>query len=91
MLSVARGDTVVFVVALGEPHDVAFDTSAMSATAKQKLNAKIHEPIAPFAGPLLVHRGDRFVMDTGDLPPGEYPFYCLPHLALQMKGVVTIK
>jgi plastocyanin len=90
-MAVTRGDTVLFVVTSGEPHDVAFDTSTMTATMKRTLNGKIHDPIAPFAGPLLVHRGDRFVMDTRDLPLGEYPFYCLPHFVLQMKGVVTIK
>lgn len=90
-LTVPRGDTVVFTVVSGAPHNVAFDTTALAAAAKRALRPLVRDPIAPFAGALLTKQGDRVVLPTASLPPGEYPFFCLPHAALAMKGVLTVR
>ena len=36
----------------------------------------------PFTGPKTV---------TLDLEPGKYKFYCIPHMAMGMKGTITVQ
>lgn len=90
-LRVDAGDTVVFVVASGEPHNVAFDTTSLSAAQKHALRPALHDEMLPFAGPLLVHSGDRYTLNTAGLPAGTYPFYCMTHVALHMRGTLVVR
>jgi len=90
-LEIARGDTVVFEVASGQPHDVAFDTTGVASTAVRQLSMRLHDQIAPLAGPLLVKPGERYAVAFDGIAPGRYLFYCLPHQALQMKGEVVVR
>jgi len=34
--------------------------------------------------------GDSFLLSLGGLKPGKYEFNCTPHLAMNMKGTLTI-
>jgi plastocyanin len=52
---------------------------------------RVHDQIAPLAGPLLVKPGERYGVSFDGIAPGRYAFYCLPHQALQMKGWVVVK
>lgn len=90
-LSVPRGDTVVFRVVSGAPHNVSFDTTSLAAPARRALAPLVRDPIAPFAGALLVKAGERFVLPTASLPAGAYPFFCLPHASLEMNGVLSVQ
>jgi plastocyanin len=90
-LDIASGDTLVFEVGSGQPHDVAFDTTRLAPVAVRQLSMRMHDQIAPLAGPLLVKPGERYVVGFDGIAPGRYPFYCLPHQALQMKGWVIVK
>lgn len=91
IVDIATGDTVVFEVASGQPHNVAFDTTAMPVAVARQLSARMHDQIAPFAGPLLVRPGERYAVVFDGAPPGRYPFFCLPHQALHMKGEVIVR
>ena len=90
-LEIASGDTVIFQVASGQPHDVAFDTVGLAPATVRQLSMHVHHQIAPFAGPLLVKPGERYVVAFDGIVPGRYPFYCLPHQAVQMKGEVIVR
>jgi plastocyanin len=75
-LEIAIGDTLVFEVASGQPHDVAFDTAAIAPVTARQLSSRLHDQIAPLAGPLLVKPGERYVVVFDGIPPGRYAFYC---------------
>ena len=90
-VEIASGDSVVFVVVSGQPHNVSFDSTGLAAPVRAKLQAAIHDPILPMAGPLLLKDGDRYVVSFAGIPAGRYPFFCLPHMALHMQGVVVVR
>lgn len=90
-LTIASGDSVIFQVASGQPHSIAFDTTAMAPATARVLSARMREQIAPLSGPLLLKTADRYGISFAGVPAGRYPFFCLPHLALQMKGEVTVQ
>ena len=90
-IEIGAGDTLVFEVASGQPHDVAFDTTTMAPATTRQLSARLHDQIAPLAGPLLMKPGERYVVAFDGIAPGRYGFYCLPHQALQMKGEVVVR
>jgi plastocyanin len=90
-LEIASGDTVVFEVVSGQPHDVAFDTTAIAPAVVRQLSVRLRDQIAPLAGPLLVQPGERYAVAFDGIGAGRYPFYCLPHQALRMKGEVVVR
>lgn len=90
-VEIAPGDSVVFVVVSGQPHNVAFDTTGLAAPVRDKLRAAIHDPMLPMAGPLLLKEGERYAVSFAGIPAGRYPFYCLPHMALHMQGAVVVR
>jgi len=40
---------------------------------------------------IAISVGDSVVFEVADVPPGRYPFYCVPHLALHMRGEVIVR
>ena len=90
-VQIASGDSVAFVVVSGEPHNVAFDTTALDPEVRDKLRAAIHDAMLPMAGPLLLKAGDRYAISFAGIPAGRYTFYCMPHMALHMQGAVVVR
>ena len=90
-IHIAAGDTVVFVLVSGAPHNVAFETTALSPVATRRLRAAVHDTILPFAGPLLMKDNERYAVSFAGMPTGRYPFYCMPHMGLQMRGTVVVE
>lgn len=89
-LRIKQGDVVRFINISGGPHNVAFDSTGMPDAAKAKLEATMKEQLAPLAGPLIVNEKQSYDV-AFDVPPGKYSFYCMPHTALGMKGIVTVE
>jgi plastocyanin len=46
---------------------------------------------SPLTGPLLINANDTYTVSFAGTKPGAYHFYCTPHLALGMKGVITVQ
>jgi len=90
-LEIASGDTLIFEVVSGQPHDVAFDTVGVAPMSVRQLSMHLQDQIAPLAGPLLAKSGERYMVTFDGVAPGRYAFYCLPHQALQMKGEVVVR
>jgi plastocyanin len=42
-------------------------------------------------GPLLLQPNETYTISFANVPPGTYAFHCFPHLALGMKGTITVQ
>lgn len=90
--TVKQGDGVKFVVVSGGPHNVAFDPSTIPAAIRAQLDANMGtDKMSEFTGNLKMNPGDSFTMSFAKIQPGQIPFHCVPHLALGMKGVITVE
>jgi plastocyanin len=90
-ITIASGESVVFEVASGAPHSVAFDTAAVSPHVARVLSTQMQHTTGLLSGPLLLQSKERYVVSFAGVPAGTYPFVCLPHFALQMKGTVIVR
>jgi plastocyanin len=88
-ITIRQGDTVRFVLGNGGPHNVAFRETKGEAAAK--LRARMSDQIADLASPLLIVPGETYVIVFGDVPPGKYPYWCIPHLAMGQMGSITVR
>jgi plastocyanin len=90
-LTIKSGDEVRFINASGGPHNVAFDPAKVGDPAAAKLTAAMKNQIAPLAGPLMTAENENYVVSFAGVPAGKYEFFCMPHAALAMKGVITVE
>jgi plastocyanin len=86
------GDGIKFVVeGGGGPHNVAFNAAAIPADSKAQLDANFGtDRMAELSSGLKMNPGDAFLLSLGGLKAGKYEFNCTPHLAMNMKGTLTI-
>jgi plastocyanin len=90
-LTIKSGDVVTFHNKSGGPHNVSFWADSIPAGAADKLKAAMPDQMAPLEGPLLTEPDAAYKVSFADAPTGDYKFYCLPHLALGMKGKITVQ
>lgn len=90
-LTIKAGDGVKFVMVSGGTHNVAFDPANVPANAKAQLTANMTGQISELSGPMLMTPNEEYVLSFGNIPPGKYEFHCTPHLAMGMKGTVTVQ
>ncbi len=90
-LTIKAGDAVKFTVVSGQPHNVAFDPADVPADSKAQLDANMDAKISELSSPMLLNPNDSYVISFGGVKPGAYGFHCTPHLAMGMKGVVTVQ
>lgn len=93
VITAKAGDALKFVVVgPGGPHNVAFDPAAIPAGAEAQLDANFGpDKMGTLMGPLKTAPGESFTLSLGGLPAGKYDFNCTPHLAMGMKGTLTIE
>ena len=85
------GDSLRFVLTSGGPHNVQFVADSLAAPMRVLLEqAMPGDKIGPLSGPLLISTGETYAFKVPDLPPGRYPFVCLPHVTSNMRGVLII-
>ena len=89
--TVKAGDAVKFVTVSGAPHNVAFDAAAIPAAGKDQLNANIPNPAGELSSQMLLNANDSVVISFAGVAPGAYNYHCTPHLAMNMKGVITVQ
>ncbi len=89
--SVKVGDGARFTNVSGGPHDVTFWADSIPAGAAAQLSANMPNTMAPVTGPLLTTPNQTYVVSFAGLKPGVYHYYCTPHLALGMRGVITVQ
>jgi len=90
-LTIKSGDAVKFVMVSGGPHNVAFDPTTVPADSKAQLDANMSTKMSELSSPLLLNPNEAYTISFGGIKPGQYPFHCTPHLAMNMKGVITVQ
>jgi len=90
-LTIKSGDAVKFVMVTGGPHNVSFDPATTPADSKAQLDANMDNKISELSSPMLMNPNESYTISFGGVKPGTYPFHCTPHLAMGMKGVITVQ
>jgi plastocyanin len=47
--------------------------------------------LGPLQGPMMTQANQTYRVSFAGAPVGTYDYFCLPHKALNMKGVVTVQ
>jgi plastocyanin len=89
---VARaGDTLRFINQTGGPHNIQFFADSIAEEARVLLErAMPGAKIAPLSSPLLITENTAYEIAVPALPPGRYPFVCLPHFGSRMLGALEV-
>jgi plastocyanin len=91
-VTVKQGDGIKFVVVTGGPHNVAFDPATIPADVKGQLDANMGtDKMGELSSNMKMNAGDAVTVSFANIKPGQYPYHCVPHLALNMKGVITVQ
>ena len=90
-LSIKAGDVVNFHNKSGGPHNVSFWADSIPAGGADVLKGAMPDQMAPLEGPLLTEQDAVYKVSFASAPAGDYKFYCLPHLALGMKGKISVQ
>lgn len=90
-LTIKAGDGVKYVLVSGGPHNVAFDAATLAAPAKAALTANMPEQAGELSGKMLLNANETYTISFANVPAGTYEFHCTPHLAMNMKGKVTVQ
>jgi plastocyanin len=85
------GDGIKFVNVTGGPHNVTFFADSIPSAAAAQLGANMPNTTSPLTGPLLVTPNQDYTVSFAGTTAGTYKFYCTPHMALGMKGTVTVQ
>jgi plastocyanin len=88
-LTAGPNDVIRFHNKSGGPHNVSFWADSIPSGAASHL--VLPDPMAPLASKLVVTPDEVLEVKLNDAPKGDYKFYCTPHLALGMKGKLTVK
>ena len=89
-ITVKAGDGIKFINVSGGPHNVAFDAATIPADVKDQLWANMPNSMDG-SSPMFVTPNEEWTLSLGNLKAGKYPFHCTPHLAMNMKGEITIQ
>jgi plastocyanin len=89
--TIKSGDVVEFVNISGGPHNVSFDKDHIPAGARDVLNRAMAKRQSDLMGPFLTQPNEVYAISFAGAPKGQYNYYCLPHRALGMIGVITVE
>ena len=90
-LTIKAGDVVRFHNKSGGPHNVSFWPDSIPSGAADVLKKNMPDQMAPLQSPLETEQDAVYQISFAGAPKGDYKFYCLPHLALGMKGKLTVQ
>ena len=90
-ITIKTGDAVKFVMVSGGPHNVSFDPAAVPADSKAQLDANMDSKTSELSSPPMMNPNEEYVISFGGVKPGKYDFHCSPHLAMGMKGTITVQ
>src|SRR5437868_15442631 len=91
-ITVKQGDGIKFVVMSGGPHNVAFDPATIPPDVKPQLDANMGtDKMGELSSNMKTNTGESVTISFAKIKSGQYPFHCVPHLALNMKGVITVQ
>ena len=90
-ITVKQGDGIKFIMVSGGPHNAAFDPNDIPDDVEGQLSANMPNQMSPLNGPLLMNPNETYTVSFANVKPGKYPFHCTPHLAMGMKGTITVQ
>ena len=90
-IKIKAGDGIKFVMVSGGPHNVAFDPATIPADVKPQLSANMPNQQGELSSPLFMNPNEAYTISVANVKPGQYPFHCTPHLAMGMKGTITVE
>ena len=91
-ITIKSGDAVRFTMVTGGPHNVSFDPATITDPAsKGQLDANMPQKMSELSSPMLMNPNEQYTISFGGVKPGVYPFHCTPHLAMGMKGTITVQ
>jgi plastocyanin len=91
-LTIKAGDGIKFVFVSGGPHNVAFDGTTLDAATKAQLDANFGaQRMAELSSNMYMAVGDTFTLSFANIAPGAYNYNCTPHIAMGMKGIITVQ
>jgi plastocyanin len=90
-ITIKSGQAVKFVMVSGGPHNVAFDPATVPADSKDQLNANMVGQLSELSSAMVMNPNEAITISFGGIKPGVYPFHCTPHLAMNMKGTITVQ
>jgi len=91
-ITVKQGDGIKFVVVSGGPHNVAFDPATVPSDVKGQLDANMgSDKMGELSSNMKMNAGESVTVSFANIKAGQYPYHCVPHLALNMKGVITVQ
>ena len=90
-LTVKQGDGIKFVMVSGGPHNVAFDPATVPADVKAQLSANMPNQMTELSSPMFMNPNEAYTISFANIKAGKYPYNCTPHLAMNMKGTITVQ
>ena len=90
-ITVKAGDGIRWIMVSGAPHNVAFDPAAVPANAKSQLSANMPNQISELSSPMMINPNETYTISFANIPAGTYNYHCTPHLAMGMRGVITVQ
>ena len=91
-ITVKQGDGIKFINVVGGPHNVAFDPATIAADVKPQLDANMGtDKMGELSSNMKMNPNETITVSFGNIKPGQYPYHCVPHLAMGMKGVITVQ
>jgi plastocyanin len=90
-ITIKAGDGIKFIMVSGGPHNVAFDPATLPAAAKTQLMANMPEQAGELSGKMMLNANEEYTISFGGVPAGTYDYHCTPHLAMNMKGKITVQ
>ena len=90
-ITLKAGDGIKFTMVSGGPHNVAFDPATILADVQAQLDANISEKMGQLSSTMKMNAGETITVSFANIKPGKYPYHCTPHLALGMKGEITVQ
>jgi plastocyanin len=91
-ITVKQGDGIKWTMVSGGPHNVAFDVATVPADVKPQLDANMGtDKMGELSSNMKMNPGETITVSFANIKAGKYPYTCVPHLAMNMKGVVTVQ
>lgn len=91
-ITIKAGDAVKFVAVSGFPHNVAFVGTGLADAVKAQFNANLGTArLADLSSQMYLAANEGFTLSFAGIPAGKYEYNCTPHLAMGMKGVITVE
>ncbi len=91
-ITVRQGDGIKWLMVSGGPHNVAFDAATVPADVKPQLDANMGtDKMGELSSNMKMNPGETITVSFANIKAGKYPYVCVPHLAMNMKGVVTVQ